>query len=64
MELKPESNLEHNFKMVAGGVAVIGGAIINSLLVRPVKSLFSLANGTNKKTSGSFVSDIMPFNHE
>jgi hypothetical protein len=68
MDNTRKSNLADAFEMSVGGVMVIGGAIINSLLVRPAQRLF---NGAAKAVgfkrpapTGSFTSDIMPFDHE
>lgn len=64
MSDKVENDLSHKFKMVVGGISVISGAVLNSLLVRPVKSLFSKATGIKTNNLGSLASDIMPLNHE
>jgi len=61
-------NVSHHFKIVAGGIIVIGGALANSLVVRPFKRLFSSSAGlVGKKVArpeSSFSTDVMPLNHE
>lgn len=64
MTNKAESDLSHKFEMVVGGISVIGGAVLNLLLVRPVKSLFSKATGIKTNNSGNLFSDLIPLNHE
>jgi len=59
-----ENKLSHCFGMVAGGCLAIGGALLNSLFVRPLKRLFSKATGKKTNNLGGLATDIMPLNHE
>lgn len=64
MSDKVVSNLSHNFGMLAGGCLAVGGAVLNSFFVRPLKRLFSKATGIKTNNLGSLATDIMPLNHE
>ncbi len=56
----PESNFAHNFKMAAGGVAVLAEVFVKSLLVRPTEAVWAKLTGENYVPSGSLATDLFP----
>ncbi len=63
-----KTDLVDKFEMAVGGVLVIGGAVVNSLVVRPLQRLFSAAAGAvgikRPQPQSSFTNDIMPLECE
>lgn len=59
-----KNELSHKFSMFAGGALVICEAVMNTLIVRPMCSVFARVTGRKAKTSSNFLDDIMPLSNE